>query len=72
MPSFLAYEPSNVACGKALRHAYLRGKSAYLWASTGPEANHTEVLKLALDTGPTTYDLSYLHLALAFDGRLAA
>ena len=84
-PPLLAYELTSVARKKALKYPQLRERISEAleiglsldinWT----EVDHLEVLKLALETGLTTYDASYLYLArslgvplLTFDGRLAA
>jgi len=84
-PPLLAYELTSVARKKVLRYPQLREKTSKAleiglslninWT----EADHAAVLQLALDTGLTTYDASYLYLArslgvplLTFDERLAA
>jgi predicted nucleic acid-binding protein len=83
-PPLLACELTSVARKKALRYPQLRerifqaleiGLSLDInWT----EVDHLEVLRLALETGLTTYDASYLYLArslgvplLTFDARLA-
>ena len=84
-PPLLAYELTSVARKKALKYPQLRERISEAleiglsldinWT----EVDHLEVLRLALETGLTTYDASYLYLArslgvplLTFDGRLAA
>ena len=84
-PPLLAYEFTSVARKKALKYPQLRERISEAleiglsldinWT----EVDHLEVLRLALETGLTTYDASYLYLArslgvplLTFDGRLAA
>lgn len=84
-PPLLAYELASVARKKVLRYPQLREKifeALEIGLSLDinwTEVDHAEVLKLALDTGLTTYDASYLYLArslgiplLTFDERLAA
>ena len=84
-PPLLAYELTSVARKKALKYPQLRERiSEALEISLSlninwTEVDHLEVLRLALETGLTTYDASYLYLArslgvplLTFDGRLAA
>jgi len=84
-PPLLAYELTSVARKKALKYPQLRERISEAleiglsldinWT----EVDHLEVLRLALETGLTTYDASYLYLArsldvplLTFDERLAA
>ncbi|MGY4707421.1 type II toxin-antitoxin system VapC family toxin [Candidatus Bipolaricaulota sp. J31] len=84
-PPLLAYELASVARKKALRYPQIKEKIFHAleiglsleinWT----EVDHVEVLRLALDTGLTTYDASYLYLArslglplVTFDERLAA
>ena len=84
-PPLLAHELTSVARKKALKYPQLRERISEAleiglsldinWT----EVDHLEVLRLALETGLTTYDASYLYLArslgvplLTFDGRLAA
>ena len=84
-PTLLAYELTNVAQKKArkdlnqadaIEQALLVAlRLAIRWI----EVSHVAVLRLALDTGLTTYDASYLHLArsldiplVTFDARLRA
>ena len=84
-PPLLAYELTSVARKKVLRYPQLRekiSKALEIGLSLNinwTEADHAAVLQLALDTGLTTYDASYLYLArslgvplLTFDERLAA
>lgn len=84
-PPLLAYELTSVARKKALRYPRLKEKIVQA-LETGlsleihwTEVDHLQVLELALDTGLTTYDASYLYLArslgvplLTFDERLRA
>ena len=82
-PTLLAYELTNVAMKKARAYpdradAIERALSVSLrlnirWA----EVDHEAVLRLALDTGLTVYDASYIYVAQAlrvplatFDGRM--
>jgi predicted nucleic acid-binding protein len=82
-PEILGYELASIARKKALRHPDLRpqirealevGLSLELrWV----RVDHAAVLELALDSGLTTCDASYLHVAralgiplLTFDERL--
>ena len=84
-PPLLAYELTSVARKKALKYPQLRERISEAleiglsldinWT----EVDHLEVLRLALETGLTTYDASYLYLArslsvplLTFDERVAA
>ena len=84
-PPLLAYELTSVARKKALKYPQLRERISEAleiglsldinWT----EVDHLEVLRLALETGLTTYDASYLYLArslgvplLTFDERAAA
>lgn len=84
-PPLLAYELTSVARKKILRYPRLEGKIMQAleiglsldinWT----EVDHYQALKLALETGLTTYDASYLYLArsldiplVTFDERLAA
>ena len=84
-PTLLAYELTNVALKKArkdlnqadaIEQALLVAlRLAIRWI----EVSHVAVLRLALDTGLTTYDASYLYLArsldiplVTFDERLRA
>jgi len=84
-PPLLAYELTSVARKKALKYPQLRERISEAleiglsldinWT----EVDHLEVSRLALETGLTTYDASYLYLArslgvplLTFDERLAA
>lgn len=84
-PPLLAYELTSVAHKKALRNLQLQEKifeALEIGLSLDinwTEVEHPEVLRLALDTGLTTYDASYLYLArtlgiplATFDERLAA
>ena len=83
-PPLLAYELTSVARKKALKYPQLRERISEAleiglsldinWT----EVDHLEVLRLALETGLTTYDASYLYLArtpgiplVTFDERLA-
>lgn len=84
-PPLLAYELTSVARKKALRYPQIEEK-IFRALEIGlsleinwTEVDHVEVLRLALDTGLTTYDASYLYLArslglplITFDERLAA
>ena len=82
-PPLLAYELASIARKKALLdtrrvsevlHALELALAADMnWV----EVDHVAVLRLALDTGLTTYDASYLYVArtlalplVTFDGRL--
>ena len=84
-PTLLAYELTNVALKKArkdLNQAGAIGRAlliALRLAIRWIEVDHGAVLRLALDTGLTTYDASYLYLArsldiplVTFDERLRA
>jgi predicted nucleic acid-binding protein len=76
-PTLLAYELTSVARKKALIYpALIREIAAGLedalqadiqWA----EVDHNAVLDLALTTGLTTYDATYLSLARSLDAPLA-
>lgn len=84
-PRLLAYELTRVAQRKS--RAYLAQReaiensleSALLMDIQWSEVDHVVVLRLALETGLTTYDASYLYLArtlglalVTFDARLQA
>lgn len=83
-PLLLGYELTSIARKKAMRYPELKEKIlAALEIGLGLDINwteveHPEVLRLALDTGLTTYDASYLYLSRAlkiplitFDEKLA-
>jgi predicted nucleic acid-binding protein len=83
-PLLLAYELASIARRKALAYPekVVAFKEALEVASAIPiqwhEVDHPQVLRLALDTGLTTYDACYLFLArilgkrlVTFDRRLA-
>ncbi len=83
-PPLLGYELTSIARKKAMRYPELKEKIlAALEIGLGldiswTEVEHLEVLRLALDTGLTTYDASYLYLSRAlkiplttFDEKLA-
>ena len=82
-PALLAYELTNVAMKKARAYpdradAIERALSAALRLNIRwTEVDHEAVLRLALDTGLTAYDASYIYVAQAlrvplatFDGRM--
>lgn len=83
-PSPLAYELASVAYKKARRHPKLQEK-IFKALEVGlsldinwTEVDYLEVLQLALETGLTAHDATYLYLArslgvplLTFDARLA-
>jgi predicted nucleic acid-binding protein len=84
-PRLLAYELTHVAQRKsraypAKREAIEKAlEAALLMDIQWSEVDHVVILRLALETGLTTYDASYLHLAqslglalVTFDGRLQA
>ncbi len=84
-PTLLAYELASIARKKALLHppsaqALLANlEDAQAMDIRWMEVNHRAVVRLALETGLTTYDASYLYLArtldlvlLTFDERLNA
>ena len=68
-PSLLAYELASIARKKALRYpeqasVIARALSLSLALDvTWLDVDHDEALRLALETGLTTYDASYLYLA---------
>ena len=83
-PPLLSYELASVARKKARRYPEQREgivlafelglRLRFTWI----QVNHAEVLKEALDTGLSTYDAAYLHVARAmalplitFDKQLA-
>lgn len=83
-PPLLAYELASIARKKALRHPTQRERVvvalglALALEMRWVEVNHLEVLALALQTGLTTYDASYLYVAreiraalVTFDDKLA-
>ncbi len=84
-PHLLAYELANTARKKILkepqqRQFIVRGLGLVLGMNVRwVDVDHFAVLKLAIDTGLTTYDASYLYVAntqrvplLTFDRRLKA
>ena len=84
-PGLLAYELTHIAQKKsraypAQREAIEKAlEAALLMHIQWSEVDHVEVLRLALETGLTTYDASYLYLArslglvlVTFDERLQA
>lgn len=84
-PTLLAYEVANIGWKKARRHPELRDKLLAAHRLFGALAidsvvvDHHAVLLLALETGLTGYDASYLWLArqlnaelVTLDKRLAA
>jgi predicted nucleic acid-binding protein len=84
-PRLLAYELTHVAQRKsranpAKREAIEKAlEAALLMDIQWREVDHVAILRLALETGLTTYDASYLYLAqslglalVTFDGRLQA
>ena len=84
-PSFLAYELTNVARKKALLYPQRLEdieralREALRLEIQSIEVDHLAVLELALGTGLTTYDASYLYLArtlglplVTFDQQLLA
>jgi len=84
-PTLLDYELTGLARKKALRYPEQR-EAIFEGLRLGlaldlhrVEVDHEAVLRLALETGLTTYDASYLHLArslgiplVTFDERLKA
>lgn len=76
-PFLLASELTNIACSKVRATPGERGVIAaglgdglalpFRWA----DIPHTAVLELALETGLSAYDASYLYLALSLDTSLA-
>ena len=68
-PTLLAYELASVARKKVLRYpdqreTLLQALEMCLAMEIGwVEINHLDVVSLALETGLTTYDASYLYLA---------
>jgi len=72
-PELLAYELASVARKKALRHADLRDtvlaalRLGLALAIHWVQADHAAVVELALETGLTTYDASYLHLSRSLE-----
>ena len=68
-PTLLAYELASVARKKVLKYpdqseTLLHALEMSLAMEIGwVEINHLEVVRLALETGLTTYDASYLYLA---------
>ncbi|MCH8106902.1 MAG: type II toxin-antitoxin system VapC family toxin [Chloroflexi bacterium] len=84
-PPLLGFELANIARNKAIRDPHLRrvieeGLLEVLqFDIQWQEVDHIAVLALALETGLTTYDASYLYLArtlgiplVTFDQRLQA
>lgn len=84
-PQLLAYELTHVAQRKsrvypAQREAIEKAlEAALLMGIQWSEVHHVAVLRLALETGLTTYDASYLYVArtlglslVTFDARLLA
>ena len=82
-PTLLAYELASVARKKVLRYpdqreTLLQALEMSLAMEIGwVEINHLDVVSLALETGLTTYDASYLYLArnlgiplVTFDSQL--
>ncbi len=83
-PPLFAYETTSVAYKEATKYPNLRGKifeALEVGLSMGinfTEVDHMGVLEMALSTGLTTYDASYLYLArslniplVTFDEKLA-
>jgi predicted nucleic acid-binding protein len=84
-PRLLAYELASIARGKALAQPAQREllsqalEGAFAMDLRWSDVDLVSVVDLALETGLTTYDASYLHLARAlrvplvtFDRKLAA
>ena len=84
-PTLLPYELANVARSKILQRPDMREtllqalQVAISLRITWEEVDHAAVLQLALETGLSAYDASYLYLARAlgadlvtFDQRLGA
>ena len=82
-PPLLAYELAGVACEKALldtrrvSEVFYALELALAADMNWVEVHHVAVLRMALDTGLTTYDASYLYVArtlgfplVTFDRRL--
>lgn len=75
-PALLPFELASIARKKILKHP---GKGAAIQAGLGlalalavvyVDVNQVEVVELALARGLSTYDASYLWVALRFDGLL--
>ena len=75
-PVLLAYELASVAYKKSLRYPQDRAalsEGLGLALATDlhwVDVDHPRVLRMALDTGLTTYDASYLYLSRALDAPL--
>lgn len=75
-PALLAYELTHVAQKKASRVPSQRVafeaalEAALLMNIRWSEVNHAPVLRLALDTGLSTYDASYLYVARRLSAEL--
>lgn len=75
-PALLGFEVANICWKKARRHPDLREKLLAAHQLLGSLAiatvavDHHEVLRLALETGLTGYDASYLWLARRLDTEL--
>ena len=75
-PALLAYELTSVAYKKSLRYPQDRtalSEALELALATDlhwVDVDHPRVLRMALDTGITTYDASYLYLSRALDAPL--